>query len=62
MNACPCCSNVMLRHTRQHQMYWFCRHCWQEMPLIEPSPSLSLLSSSLERRFAAAKARSRVTA
>lgn len=35
MNPCPCCSNSMLRHFRNHQTYWFCRSCWQEMPLIE---------------------------
>ncbi|PSB24140.1 hypothetical protein C7B82_28250 [Stenomitos frigidus ULC18] len=52
MNACPCCSNSMLRHVRHHEVYWFCRSCWQEMPLIESSPSLMLLSSSFERRFA----------
>ena len=22
----------MLRHFRNHRTYWFCRHCWQEMP------------------------------
>lgn len=22
----------MVRHARLHQTYWFCRHCWQEMP------------------------------
>ena len=31
----------MLRHVRHHQIYWFCRHCWQEMPLLErKAPSL----------------------
>ncbi len=60
MHACPCCSNSMLRHARHHEVYWFCRSCWQEMPLIQPSPHLSLLSSSLERRFNAASAQ-RVT-
>ncbi len=35
MNPCPCCSNSMLRHFRNHQTYWFCRSCWQEMPLVE---------------------------
>lgn len=33
MTDCPCCSNQLLRHVRQHQVYWFCRHCWQEMPV-----------------------------
>ena len=22
----------MLHHFRDHQEYWFCRKCWQEMP------------------------------
>lgn len=32
MNSCPCCSNQLLRHARQNRVYWFCSHCWQEMP------------------------------
>lgn len=45
MNTCPCCSQPMLRHTRQHQVYWFCRHCWEEMPLLEVKSSpLTVLS------------------
>jgi len=32
MSHCPCCSNRMLRHVRNHQIHWFCRQCWQEMP------------------------------
>ncbi|MGL5059497.1 MAG: hypothetical protein ACRC62_05905 [Microcoleus sp.] len=50
MTDCPCCSNQMLRHIRHHQVYWFCRSCWQEMPvynLNKLSPSLSI--ASLER-------------
>lgn len=35
MNTCPCCSDVLLRHFKNHREYWFCRHCWQEMPLFE---------------------------
>ncbi|MCU0568038.1 MAG: hypothetical protein MUF49_15735 [Oculatellaceae cyanobacterium Prado106] len=46
MAACPCCSTSMLRHIRHRQVYWFCRSCWQEMPLIEP---LSIDQDSLER-------------
>ncbi|MGE5656376.1 MAG: hypothetical protein ACM37W_07140 [Actinomycetota bacterium] len=34
MTNCPCCSHPMLRHIRQHQIHWFCRNCWQEMPLL----------------------------
>lgn len=35
MNTCPCCSHILLKHFSQHREYWFCRHCWQEMPLFE---------------------------
>ncbi|MBD2090261.1 hypothetical protein H6F67_10390 [Microcoleus sp. FACHB-1515] len=32
MNTCPCCSQPLLRHARRNSIYWFCSHCWQEMP------------------------------
>lgn len=32
---CPCCSTTMLHHLGNHREYWFCRHCWQEMPDLE---------------------------
>jgi ribosomal protein L37AE/L43A len=32
MNRCPCCSEKLLRHARHGTVYWFCTHCWQEMP------------------------------
>ena len=35
MNNCPCCSNRLLRQTRGRDIYWFCLHCWQEMPLLD---------------------------
>lgn len=35
MTDCPCCSHQMLRHIRHQDVYWFCRHCWQEMPVYE---------------------------
>jgi hypothetical protein len=34
MSDCPCCSNTLLRQLRSHQVVWFCRHCWQEMPNV----------------------------
>ena len=34
MNTCPCCSNILLRHIHSNQAYWFCRNCWQEMPVF----------------------------
>lgn len=39
----------MLRHVRQHQVYWFCRSCWQEMPLYDHSSCL--IAPSLERQL-----------
>jgi hypothetical protein len=50
MTYCLCCSNQMLRHLRGHQIQWFCRHCWQEMPSLErnklDSDKCNLFSSS----------------
>ncbi|PSB30859.1 hypothetical protein C7B82_07990 [Stenomitos frigidus ULC18] len=34
MSACPCCGEVLLRHVRHSEVYWFCTHCWQEMPVL----------------------------
>lgn len=32
--TCPCCDNSLLRHIRHGKIYWFCTHCWQEVPLL----------------------------
>lgn len=32
MKPCPCCSGQLLRHARHSNVYWFCPHCWEEMP------------------------------
>ena len=32
---CPCCPHDLLRHVRATGIYWFCPHCYQEMPIIE---------------------------
>lgn len=32
-NYCPCCSGLLLAHLRSSEIVWFCRHCWQEMPV-----------------------------
>ncbi|WP_407888559.1 hypothetical protein [Scytonema sp. NUACC26] len=34
MNYCPCCSHQLLRHIRSNEIYWFCRSCWQDMPVM----------------------------
>jgi len=38
MTSCPCCAHLLLRHIRHQQMYWFCRQCWQEMPVLVETP------------------------
>ncbi|HLO51416.1 MAG TPA: hypothetical protein VK211_23590 [Kamptonema sp.] len=37
ISTCPCCSTTLLRHIRSQRVYWFCRHCYQEMPNYENS-------------------------
>jgi len=32
---CPCCSDKLIHHIGHQRDYWFCRGCWQEMPVIE---------------------------
>nr|WP_084226917.1 hypothetical protein [Nostoc sp. KVJ20] len=44
MTNCPCCSNQMLRHIRLQETYWFCRHCWQEMPNLSSERNRSSLN------------------
>lgn len=34
MTNCLCCSDRLLRHIRGHEIYWFYRTCWQEMPVM----------------------------
>jgi hypothetical protein len=51
MNSCPCCSHQLLRHIRQHNVYWFCSHCRQEMPNFEDSFKMAIaLSPQLARK------------
>ncbi|NJL11104.1 MAG: hypothetical protein HC908_15615 [Calothrix sp. SM1_7_51] len=33
-NNCPCCGGSLLRHIRQGEIYWFCKSCWQEVPVL----------------------------
>ena len=51
--VCPCCSRSMLHHISDRKDYWFCRHCWSEMPNLAEvkqsvSPRLIDLSVRLE--------------
>jgi DNA-directed RNA polymerase subunit M/transcription elongation factor TFIIS len=45
MNYCPCCSSLLLEHIRGADSYWFCRHCWQEMPVYNLNKSSSFTES-----------------
>ncbi|OKH54853.1 hypothetical protein NIES2130_27815 [Scytonema sp. HK-05] len=42
MNNCPCCSSPLLRHIRHQEVYWFCRSCWQAMPVFSQEKCTSL--------------------
>ncbi|MEC4811678.1 MAG: hypothetical protein SAK29_00075 [Scytonema sp. PMC 1069.18] len=49
VNNCPCCSHQLLQHIRNNRVYWFCRSCWQEMPLLnlESHNSLSAFVATI---------------
>lgn len=49
MNYCPCCSTVLLQHIRTSGTYWFCRGCWQEMPVFLGKSSNSLSEAILDK-------------
>lgn len=49
MNYCPCCSSLLLEHIRGAESYWFCRHCWQEMPVYNLNKSSSLIEAVQEK-------------
>ena len=60
MPQCPCCSDSLLHHIRGAENYWFCRSCWQEMPVLTqhrvtvPEPILVNLAKKIalpEHRF-----------
>ncbi len=36
--TCSCCSKPMMRHITKNRSYWFCRSCWQEIPLQTITP------------------------
>ena len=37
---CPCCSYPLLRHISLHEVYWYCSHCHQKMPLAHNAAQL----------------------
>ncbi|MBD2361575.1 hypothetical protein H6G36_10350 [Anabaena minutissima FACHB-250] len=54
MTNCPCCSSLLLRHIRNSQVHWFCRHCWQDMPVFyreTPGSLVDILVSNFSYSF-----------
>ena len=49
MANCLCCKDSLLMHVRHHEVYWFCRTCWQEMPHLDRT-EISLNIASLEQQ------------
>ncbi len=47
MVTCPYCSGRVLRHFHNSHLYWFCRRCWREVPLLEPSHQCSTFISRI---------------
>ena len=33
-SQCLCCGNRLISQINQRRTYWFCRTCWQEMPMV----------------------------
>jgi hypothetical protein len=45
MNYCPCCKDILLSHADASGIYWFCRSCWQAMPVCTSKQSVSSLET-----------------
>ena len=43
MNFCPCCKDILLCHAHTSGIDWFCRSCWQTMPVCTHKQSVSSL-------------------
>ncbi|MUL35084.1 hypothetical protein BWI75_01580 [Gloeocapsopsis sp. AAB1 = 1H9] len=50
MTTCPCCFDRLLRHIHNHEIYFFCRTCWQEMPVLSEE-KCSLQSKDVMRKL-----------
>lgn len=37
-HRCPLCGSILLTQARSGKLYWFCRHCHQEIPFSDASP------------------------
>ncbi|WP_066381713.1 MULTISPECIES: hypothetical protein [unclassified Anabaena] len=54
MISCPCCSGLLLPHIRGSEVHWFCRHCWQDMPVYSmetPGSLVEIIVAKLSRGF-----------
>ena len=54
MNYCPCCSGLLLPHIRVSGLAWFCRHCWQDMPVyhrVNPSVLEEVFTEKLAEKI-----------
>lgn len=49
MYYCPCCKDSLLKHIRGQETYWFCRSCWQEMPILTQRHSTAIPQPILEK-------------
>ena len=44
-STCPYCSHRLLRQVRSRRVYWFCSHCYQEIPY--PAQSIDPVETTL---------------
>lgn len=54
-SLCPCCSQPLLRHVSFKRTFWFCSHCYQEMPDLSNCRETAFhtqhwLSTTIERQ------------
>jgi hypothetical protein len=50
MISCPCCSGLLLPHIRSDaKIHWFCRHCWQDMPVFSLTTTAGFTETIVER-------------
>jgi hypothetical protein len=50
MGSCPCCDDQLLRRIRSGETYWFCRSCWQEMPMVQLSCDFDAIAAQATSR------------
>jgi hypothetical protein len=62
MNYCPCCSGILLQHVRGSEIAWFCRHCWQDMPVLNCNRSGLLTETRKEEILSTSDLRENIQA